>query len=494
MAEYTKEELIEKLSYLDVDTLTKLLFYSDNIIIPEEDILVNATMKQMMEKAFSLADTHFPEWTDRGVADFGRFLIEVFALFSEKDFYYINGYANENLLSRMSVYSDAFMRSVELGYYPTVCASARSTFNLKFAANDSGYSLPRGTIIVDLQGQKFSFTNLEPLTVEPSPTDSLVAVLLNEGKIITETLQFNSFCVYIGKSNIDTESLVVSIDNLGWSRVRTFGQSSSNSKHYVAIPEDDGSIRIFFGDSEYGKRPEANAAITVSYLRCSTVEANNIFGGVTVNSVPTEVNLISATLLEKTGLGRVPDTLSDLKNKARNYFFNSYTLNNDSVVRSWLASQYEVKKNFVKIVNNQVYFRIVPAVSNDTEENILEKLKARMQPLITGGYFALPLTTEYVPIYTVGVQVFFLQGFKTAVNLARIKNLISDYTNPYTLANYGKSFLKSELEVLLKSKVLGLQNVIFTDVNSSLEDVYVSADKILSKVPDTGITIDAYEN
>jgi hypothetical protein len=67
----TKEQLLEQLSYKDKDTLDKLLFYADNILIPEEDLLVNATMKQMMD-AFSLADTIFLTGQIE-VFDFGRF-------------------------------------------------------------------------------------------------------------------------------------------------------------------------------------------------------------------------------------------------------------------------------------------------------------------------------------------------------------------------------------------------------------------------------------
>jgi hypothetical protein len=490
----TKEQLLEQLSYKDKDTLDKLLFYADNILIPEEDLLVNATMKQMMDKAFSLADTYFPDWTDRGVSDFGRFLIELFALFSEKDFYYINGYANENLLSKMSVYSDAFMRSVELGYYPTLCRSSEATFNIGFAPSLASYIIPRGSLVVNVLGSPYSFINLDDLTIESNNLETTLPVRLNEGKLITETFQFNSFCVYVSKSNIDTESLTVHISDLPWTRVRTFGQSNANSKHYVAIPEENGSIRIYFGDSSYGKRPEPNEAVTIGYLRCAASEANGLFGPATLNSAPTEVDVTTVEMLEGSSMGLVPDTLSDLKNKARNYFFNNYTLNNVPVVQSWLASQYEVKKNFVKIINNQVYFRIVPAISTESETTILDKLVERMQPLVTGGYFAQALLTEYVAVLNISVQIYFLKGFGTTINIAKVRNLISDYTNPYTLANYGRSFLKSELEVLLKSKITGLQNVIFTDINGSLLDIVVTPEKILSKVPDSGIIIDAYEN
>ncbi len=491
---YTKEELLEKLSYLPTDTLDKLFNYSQNILIPEEDLLVDVTMQQMMQKAFELADTYFPEWTDRSVADFGRFLVELFALFSEKDFYYINGYANENLLAKMSVYSDAFMRSVELGYYPNVCRSAKGSFKLKFTASADSFTLPRGSVVIDMVGTPYSFTNLEPIEVPASPSaDSFVTVELNEGKIITETFQFNGFSVYVSKTGIDTESLVTSIGEAVWTRVRTFGQSSSTSKHYVAIPEDDGSIRVFFGDEGYGKRPEANEGITISYLRCAGTTADGLNGNATINSYPNEIDMIGVELLGTTSGGQDPDTLSDLKNKARNYFFNNQTLNNQYVVKSWLLSQYEVRKAYVKIVNNQVYFRVVPAISTQTEDAILTILRERMQPIITGGYFAQSEPTEFIPVNTVEVQVFFLQGFNTSINVEKVKGLISDYTNPYTFANYGRGFYKAELEILLKSKVEGLQNVIFLQINGTLSDIAINPNQILRKVPDTGITVIPYE-
>lgn len=491
---YTKEELLEKLSYLPTDTLDKLFNYSQNILIPEEDLLVDVTMQQMMQKSFELADTYFPEWTDRSIADFGRFLVELFAVFSEKDFYYINGYANENLLAKMSIYSDAFMRSVELGYYPNVCRSSKATFKLEFAASVAAFTLPRGSVIIDVVGTPYSFTNLLPIAVPASPTtNSFVTVELNEGKIITETFQFNGFSVYVSKSGIDTESLVTTIGEATWTRVRTFGQASATSKHYVAIPEDDGSIRVFFGDEGYGKRPEPNEGITISYLRCAGTLADGLSGSATINSYPNEVDMMSVALLGSTTSGQDPDTLADLKNKARNYFFNNQTLNNQFVVKSWLLSQYEVKKAYVKIVNNQVYFKVVPAITTSTEATIIALLGERMQPIITGGYFAQPEVTDYVPVNTVELQVFFLQGFNTSINVEKVRNLVSDYTNPYTLSNYGRGFNKSELEILLKSKVEGLQNVIFISINGSLADVPVAANQILRKVPDTGITVIPYE-
>jgi hypothetical protein len=138
------------------------------------------------------------------------------------------------------------------------------------------------------------------------------------------------------------------------------------------------------------------------------------------------VDMVSVALLGSTTSGQAPDTLADLKNKARNYFFNNQTLNNQFVVKSWLLSQYEVKKAYVKIVNNQIYFKVVPAITTSTEDTIIALLGERMQPIITGGYFAQPEVTDYVTINIVELQVFFLQGFNTSINVEKVRNLVSD--------------------------------------------------------------------
>lgn len=82
----TKEELLQYFAGLDIALLQRLQKYSQLLIIPDEDLLTNATMVQMVEKAHSLADVLFPQWTDRSKSDFGEFLVELFAVFQRKTF------------------------------------------------------------------------------------------------------------------------------------------------------------------------------------------------------------------------------------------------------------------------------------------------------------------------------------------------------------------------------------------------------------------------
>lgn len=486
--ELTKEELLEQLSFLDAEKLNRLLFYASNIMIPDEDLLVDVTMKQMMEKAFEYADVYFPQWTDRGVADFGRFLVELVAIFSEKDFYYVNGYANENLLSKMSIYSDAFMRVVELGYYPEVSRSAKAPFNVTFPPSPDDYEIPRNGLIIKTLSGLF-FTNLEPINVPSSATADFITVELNEGTILSENFQYDGFFVFVSKENVDTETLTVEINDTLYNRVRTFGRSLNSSKHFVAIPEDNGSIGVYFGDNIYGSRPALNSTVKVSYLQCSNEEGNITVEEVTVNRSPSERSATTAVMLEASKGGNNPDTLSDLKNNGRNFFASQFTLNNVNAVNRWLASQYDVKKYYVKIIQNNVTYKVIPTEIGAEELVVLNSLRDRMQPIINGGYYAIPSTTEFVEINQVGMQIALSSDADSALTKQRVINLIIDYTNPYTLGNYGKDFSKEELNILIRSQIPSVQAVIFTSINGSLDDIVVPSDKIMSKVEEENVNV-----
>ena len=55
----TKEQLLQYFRDLDVSTLEKLQKYSKLLIIPDEDLLVNATMSQMVERLIVLQTLFF---------------------------------------------------------------------------------------------------------------------------------------------------------------------------------------------------------------------------------------------------------------------------------------------------------------------------------------------------------------------------------------------------------------------------------------------------
>lgn len=489
-----KEKLLEALSFLDRDTLFNLYEYSRNIMIPEDDLLVNVNMKQMLDKAMELADKYFPEWTDRGIADFGRFLIENMCLLSEKDFYYINAFGNESLLSKMSIYSDAFLRSVELGYMPIVTRSAYADFKLTVDPTITDLTIDRGALVIDLIGTDFSFTNVEPIEVKKSDEARYITVKLHQGKWLSEQYRFNGFDLRVYKENIDTDSVQLSVSDRDWIRLRTFGQSNKNSRHFMILPEDRGNVVVMFGDNGYGYRPKVNENMDISYLITAGAKGNGLSGACSVNKYPSNIKVSGVAIIGESLGGSNADTLGDLKFKSSNHFFNNYTLNNKESVENWLKSQYEVRKSSVVISNNFIEYRVVPKNGSMAENFLLDILKERMQPLVTGGYYASPKATDYVDIKNIEVQCFFQKGFKNEQSVAKIRELIEDYTNPGTLADYGRGFLKEEITRIILGRIAGVENVLFTLIGTSSADVKITSQQILKKVPTSKIAVFAYEN
>ena len=256
----TKESLIRYFSTLDVATLEKLKNYSNLLIIPDEDLLTNATMMQMVSKAHDLADALFPEWTDRSKSDFGEFLVELFALFSEKDFWYINAFANEGIFRKMRSYSNAFSKASSLGYQPTTCKGSSANFSVTFAKGER-IVYGRGELIITANGMDFS--NDKDITIETSAGELTKTLTLSEGKQVAEDVTYNGYSIFLSKDNIDIDSIAITIDNISYTRVKNFGDSGKDSHHFMVLPEENGACSIYFGKDDFGVQPALGKTITV---------------------------------------------------------------------------------------------------------------------------------------------------------------------------------------------------------------------------------------
>lgn len=486
----TKEQLIEAFSLMPADKLKKLYDYADNILIPDKDILLHVTAEQMIAKAHTLADTYFPEWTDRGQADFGQFLIELIALFSEKDFFYANAGANEAILKNMNVYSNAFLRSVELGYSPTICRASQGSFDLSFSASIDETIYPIGSLIVSLKDTNFKYTNLESIIVESSTVAVNKTVILKEGSWLSETQNFNGVRVSLRKNLIDAESIKVVIDGLEWTRVRTFGQSNQDSTHYTVLPEINGQVSIYFGEGSYGKTPDLNASITVYYLKCNASEANDLTNIPLINKNIPSRPVVSIALNAATHSGSFPESLDSLKNRAITFFSSRFAAINSTTTEEWLNAQSGVKQSKVLIQGNNVYFRVIPSDGTVATSGFLTSLEDSLNDVISDGFTAVGLSTSYVIIPTIALDAFITKGSDIPNTIALIKNYISDFTNPLVLAKYGKSFNLTDVEFLLRSKIIGLQNTSFTTPSTGIT---VPPYEILQKVLTSNINVTAYE-
>lgn len=495
----TKEQLLSYFRGLDTATLEKLKKYSELLIIPDEDLLVNATMIQMVDKAHDLADSLFPEWTDRSKSDFGEFLVELFALFSEKDFWYINAFANEGILRKMRSYSNAFSKASSMGYQPTTCKAAQCNFSVTFRAGEV-IRYERGDLIVDVNG--IEFTNDDTFVLEKSASELSKVLTLHEGKHIAEDVTYNGYNVMIRKSNIDINSIIVTIDNIVYTRVSNFGFSSTDSTHYMVLPEEDGSCSIFFGSNGFGVQPSIGKSIRVEYRTCQGSDGNTPINVAEINDSLSDREAISASMITPAEGGVYAETLTSIKERAPLHFNTKRAAINEEIAQDILNGFSFVYKSKVSVIGNEVTYRIIP-VSGYLEptDAEVEKIESEFTSYIMAGYNGSYVSNSYKNLLTVAnsmaskiiLDAIVLPGYNLSTIESSLRQLMEDATNPLVGADYGGSFLKTDMDILMRSRVAGLQSVSFRlkigTQETIMPDVTLEDTEIFRKISQEDITV-----
>lgn len=489
-----KDQILAELALMDLARLQKLYTYAQNLLIPEDDLLVNVTMSQMLEKAFSLADIDFPQWTDRSKSDFGRFIVELVALFSEKDFWYINAFAGEAILDTMTVYSDAFVKAVNMGYEPALCRASSALFDVTFAAG-AEIKYKRGELILALNGSGLQFTNDEEITVAASGAQTTLPLRLSEGTQFSITQAYNGHSIQVPKAMTDIESVWVVINNLRWVRVRTFGRSASNSEHFVVIPQENGSFTVFFGEDGYGLKPALGENIRVFYRTTKGADSNSAQANpITIVKSSSTRGVVSAFQKEAATGGQNPESLASIKKAAPLYFSSKKAAINATVTEELLKTYTEVLKAKVSVVGNNVYFRVIPKDGTVAGSPLLDTIKTRIGQQVMEGYNVLGQPTTYITTGPIQVNAFLLPGYNAAEAQTNIAQLIEDYTNPLVLAEYGKDFVLSDVVLFLQSRVAGLQNVVFVQVaGAAPANIVVQETEIMQKTAFNQITVNVIQ-
>ena len=494
----TKEQLLEYFYSLDLATLQKLQRYSQLLIIPEEDLLTNVTMIQMVDKANSLADALFPEWTDRSKSDFGMFLVELMALFSEKDFWYINAFANESILRKMRSYSNAFSRASSMGYSPETCRGSEATFALTFTPGDA-ITYERGDVSVAVDG--IQFTNDEPFNVEASTGNLTKQILLKEGVHSAEDVTYNGHNVFLSKRNIDIDSIYVIIDNIRYTRVNNFGRSGVSSTHYIALPESDGAVTIYFGSEGYGLSPVTGKLIRIGYRTTNGSNGNSdIRPAILQDSLP-ERTIMTVEMITQALYGRFGESLTAIKEKAPLYFSTKRAAINEKIAEDILRGFSFVHQAKVELQGREVIYRVIP---RGTEPDLLSTeiaaLAEEFHPMLMAGYYGRYALNTYVNLLNrvsltatkLVVEVIISYGTNADTVTTGVIRVIQDMTNPRIRATYGGAFIKADAEMLIRTSLTGIQSVAFKYLDGTeqvLPDVYLDSTSIFSTFPQEAITV-----
>lgn len=495
----TKEQLLQYFSGLDISTLQKLKKYSQLLIIPDEDLLTNATMSQMVDKAHNLADALFPEWTDRSKSDFGEFLVELFAVFSEKDFWYINAFANEGILKKMRSYSNAFSKASSMGYTPTLCKGSTCNFSVQFQKGQE-VTYDRGELIIDVGGLKF--TNDERFVVSSSSAEVSKQLLLHEGDHIAEDFTYNGYNVFIRKANVDIESIKVVVDNISYSRVNNFGFSSADSTHFMVLPEEDGSCSVHFGNGGFGVQPSIGKSIHVEYRICSGAEGNLEISDCSVVDSLSEREALSVTMLSSATGGHYGETLTSIKEKAPLCFNSKRAAINETISESILCSFPFVHQAKVEVLGRDVVYRIIPNTGFlEPTRNELSQIAEDFHPLLMTGYFGVYSENSYQDILKksnpmasqIILDVIVLSGYDLGFIESSLRQIMDDLTNPLIKATYGGSFNKTQADILMRSNVTGVQSVAFKILVDGIEltmpDVFLEPTEIFKPIEQENLIV-----
>lgn len=445
----TKNQILSDLAKLDDKTLNRLYDYSKvvKMLYPESDLLLQANMAQMLDKAQELARIYLPDWTDRADGDFGQYLVELVALFSEKDFWYNNAFHLESNLSTAKKYSNIFTKAHQQGYDAQLQTASKLDFTLTFQAlNSIDQNNPRkeilpGEIIVKQVGGVREFANPHSFFVTDSLSESVVTQTLSEGKFRSNTYEFNGYSIQVPYSDIDPETIGVVIGDVRWSRVRQFGLSGGSDNVFMVLPDRSGAVEIFFGDGTYGKSVAQGTSVQVTCISTSGEDITGI-GDFTVKSVPSARLLLAAEAQASFSTGAAKkETAETIKIKAITAGRTRNTIINASDCVAFLLDQPNVLRANVIFTNTAITFYVIgqdklPLPTADLDE-LMVMVESRMVQL---GFSLLKGTPSYVPLPEMDISVDCLPSSNYSAIKAVVQQAAKDFYDPLVLGDFARPF------------------------------------------------------
>ena len=277
-------------------------------------------------------------WKDMYRSGTGQMLIELFAAVGVLVLYYIERRAEESYLPTAQNYSSVVNLVSLLGYVPSrnissignllftlntpatnivyipLYTSCSTSAGLNFVTTGQPTIMPGGSTATSpaIQGTLVNITNtsngaanqsfnINDTTVENSSEVELITTTTTLS--IAQTLQGlftgsyiltnpdGSYSVWAPSNPTRPQTLFVSINNVQWTQVNSFANSTSTSTQFIIQPQLDGTISILFGDGVFGSIPPIGASIVITYIS-SAGSSGNVYvtpptqGGITVLNTP----------------------------------------------------------------------------------------------------------------------------------------------------------------------------------------------------------------
>jgi len=219
-------------------------------------------------------------WKDIYRSSTGQMLIELLAYVLNQGMYYVERRANESYLPTAKNISSVKNIVSLLNYSPKRKTSATGTLTFSIASPLTKIVyIPKYTECESVDGFKY-LTNESAaiekgqiaVTVNSIQGEFAQIEITSDGSIDQEHLINNANV----ENSADTDNLTlrILIDSEEWTKVDSFINSISTSKHYRVINEMDGTVTIKFGNNINGMAPTSGSTIDINYIKSDGLSGN----------------------------------------------------------------------------------------------------------------------------------------------------------------------------------------------------------------------------
>jgi hypothetical protein len=507
MATTPKQVLINQLSQFDIKTLSRLVDLGDKIITPDEQQLTSVTFEQIVDRGHILAQQYFPEWNDFSKADFGEFLLELFAYFSEKDLWYLNAFANEGFLRRASLYNTVYAHCIRLGYQPRLREPAKLVASVTFEPSNVATIYNEGELVIGSStlNTDIVFSNIQKITIPANANPFTMNVQFGHGRYQTLSGDFNGKSVRINVNNVCPDYVIHSVNGVEWTKRVSFQNSNSTDQHYMILPEIDSSIEIVYGVNSFGLRPTIGDTVITKFLVGGGRGANAFPPGSfdrVLSSLPARPasSAISINTSEggydQEGVSDI-NGLEEMRQNASMFFRTQGRIVNADDCKIILETYDEVKQAKAFTWGNYLYFTYHPKVGSQATQAMLDATALKIEPIKVASYILVPAQTAYIDLAPsaggMELTVYIQYPASRATKQQEVLDLLQSISDPNQEAVYGGSFILGEITNKIKAEITNVQNVTWQKVkgltgNPPL-DVYLNPLEIFKAINPANVVI-----
>lgn len=215
-------------------------------------------------------------WKDAYLSSTGQTLIELHAAVANFILYSLERRAEESYIGTAKNLSSIVNLARLVNYSPKRKVSSTGTlvFSIPTALGKI-IEIPRWTECQTAEGIKFITS--ESAAIQAAGTSVTINAI--QGKLVTIDVTSpgsSNFSYTIEDADVENTNIFVYVDNILWTKVSSFINSTNTSQHYVIEQKLDNTLQIYFGNDINGKIPENGSTITIKYVK-SDGSAGNVY-------------------------------------------------------------------------------------------------------------------------------------------------------------------------------------------------------------------------